>query len=92
MKLIDFIERMDSVDEELIIFQENRDDFNSDIIVSKGKEGDGGIKIENDKKYYYLIEVFLAKEFIADWIQSLDYSPGQAEIAKRLYDYSMNDA
>lgn len=92
MKLIELIEKIETVDEELIIFQENKKDYNSDIILSYGEEGDEGIKVEQRKKYYYLIEIFLAKEFIADWIASLDYLPNHNEIAKRLFDYAINDA
>lgn len=92
MKLIDVVEKIENLEEELIIFQENRDDYNSDIILSNGEEDDEGVKVENGKKFYYLIEIFLAKEFIRDWIQSLSYSPSPDEIAKRLYDYAINDA
>lgn len=91
MKLIDLIKSFDSVDEELIIFQENLEDFNSDIILRHAEEGDNGIKIDNHKKYYYLIEVFLAKEFVEDWIQSLNYKPTDIEIAKRLFVYGTKD-
>ena len=92
MKLIELIEKIEKFDEELIIFQENRADYNSDIILSNAEEGDQGVKVQNGKKYYYLIEVFLAKEFIEDWIQNLSYSPDPEEIAKILYYYAKNDA
>ena len=92
MNLIELIEVIGDVDEELIIFQENKDDFNSDIILSYGENNDGGRKEENGKKYYYLIEVFLAKEFIEDWTSGLGYNPNQIEIAKRLFEYAINDA
>ena len=92
MKLIDLIEGIENVNEELIIFQENMGDFDSDIILAFGEEGDEGVKEENEKKYHYLIEVFLAKEFIEDWIASLDYAPNSNEMAKRLYEYAINDA
>jgi hypothetical protein len=92
MKLVEFIENLESVDEDLIIFQENKEDYNSDIILAFGEEGDDGIKIENGKKYNYLIEVFLAKEFVEDWLGSLDYLPNKNEIAKRLFEYAINDA
>lgn len=92
MKLIDIVNSIEDIDEELIIFQENRGDYNSDVILSTGEKGDEGVKVENGKKYYYLIEVFLAKEFITDWVQSLSYSPSSAEMAKRLYEYAINDA
>jgi len=92
MKLIDFVNNIDSVAEDSIIFQEDRDKFDSDIILSFAEEGDRGIKEEGGKKYHYLIECFLAKEFIGDWIASLDYTPTSKEIAKRLYYYAINDA
>jgi len=92
MKLIDLIDNINNIEEDLIIFQENEKDYNSDIILSYGEEGDEGIKIINETKYSYLIEVFLAKEFIEDWLQSIDYVPSKSDIAKRLYEYAHNDA
>ena len=91
MKLVDLVKNIGNVDEELIIFQENKEDSDSNIVLSRGEEADNGIKVENGTKYYYLIEVFLAKEFIDDWVQSLGFSPIENEIAKRLYDYAIND-
>lgn len=92
MKLVDLIENIENINEELIIFQEDKENFNSDIILSFGEDGDGGIKEESGKIYHYLIEVFLAKEFIEDWVASLDYLPSSNEIAKRLFEYAINDA
>ncbi len=92
MKLVDLVNTINSVDEESIIFQEDRENFESDIILSFPEEGDGAVKEGGGKKYYYLIEVFLAKEFIDDWVTSLNYKPTANEIAKRLYDYAINDA
>ena len=92
MKLIDLLKNWEDVDEELIIFQENETDFNADIILAYGEVGDGGIKIENGRKYTYLIEVFLAKEFVGEWVDSLTFKPGYNEIAKRLHEYARNDA
>ena len=92
MKLVELIEHLEDVNEELIIFQEDKKNFNSDIILAFGEDGDGGIKYLNGKKYHYLIEVYLAKEFIEDWVASLDYLPHSVEKAKRLYEYSINDA
>lgn len=92
MNLIDLISQINKVDEDLIIFLNNMDDYKSYLILAYPEEDDNGIKIENGNKYYYFLEVFLAKEFISDWIVSLDYSPSQEEIAKRLYEYGINDA
>lgn len=92
MKLVDLVNTINRVDEGFIIFQEDRENFDSDIVLSVAEEGDGGVKEEGGKKYYYLIEVFLAKEFINDWVASLNYKPTANEIAKRLYVYAINDA
>lgn len=92
MKLTTLIDSIDEVDEEAIIFQSNLEDFNSDIILYYAEPDDNGIKEEDGIKYYYLLEVFLAKEFIEDWLNSLDYKPSLEETAKRLFEYAINDA
>lgn len=92
MKLIDFVNEIEELDEELIIFLHDRNDSNSDIILAYGEDGDRGEKIYNERKYYYLLEIFLAKEFINDWVESLNYMPSSEDIAKRLYEYAINDA
>lgn len=89
MKLTDLIENIETKDQDAIIFQENLEDLKSDIILSHAE--DATIE-ENGKKYHYLIEVFLATEFIEDWISSLKHHPSNEEIAQRLYEYAINDA
>jgi hypothetical protein len=92
MKLLDLVKNIKSIEEDAIIFQEDREDSNSDIILSYAEEGDEGVKEIDGRRFYYLIEVFLAKEFIEDWVASLSYEPTLEEISKRLYDYAINDA
>jgi hypothetical protein len=92
MKLIDLIRNIENIDDDAIIFQEDKEDLNSDIILSHAEEGDGGVKQDKGRLYFYLIEVFLVKEFIEDWIEGLGYRPKDEEIAKRLYEYAINDA
>jgi hypothetical protein len=92
MKLIDVIRDIDNLDEELIIFHVSKEDFTSDVILSYAEEGDNGVKQEDGINYYYLLEVFLAKEFIEDWKNSLNYEPSEQEVAKRLFKYGINDA
>ena len=92
MNLVELVGDIKNVNDDLIVFLENREDFKSNVIISEGMDGDNGIKVDNGKKYYYLIEIFLAKEFIEDWLQSIEFSPSPDEIAKRLYDYAINDA
>lgn len=92
MKLTDLIKDIEKIELEAIIFQEDIEDPNSDIIIAFAEEGDGGIKEEGGRKYYYLLEVLLVKEFLEDWEVSLGYQPSVEEIAKRLHDYAINDA
>ncbi|SIP96074.1 hypothetical protein SAMN05880574_10314 [Chryseobacterium sp. RU37D] len=92
MNIINFINDIDKVDEDLIIFLQDINNFKSKMILDYPEDGDNGIKEKDGQKYYYLLEVFLAKEFIEDWIESLDYSPSNEEIAKRVYEYGINDA
>lgn len=92
MNLVDLVNSIKNIDEDAIIFQEDKGNPSSEIILSYAEDGDEGIKEESGKKYFYLIEVFLAKEFIEDWVASLDDKPRSEEIAKRLYEYAINDA
>ncbi|MBE9466638.1 hypothetical protein ACFP1I_18360 [Dyadobacter subterraneus] len=92
MKLSELIENIQSVDEEAIIFLEDINNFDSDIILSDPEVGDGGKKELSGRLYYYLIEIFLAKEFIDDWTASLTFKPTPKEIAIRLFNYATNDA
>lgn len=80
MKLVNVVSTIDSIGDDYIIFQEDIEKFDSNVLLSYAE--DGGIKENNGRKYHYLIEVFLAKEFIIDWIQSLNYKPSNDEIAK----------
>jgi hypothetical protein len=90
MKLVDIVEERDNEKEDLIIFQEDLNDYNSDVVLVK-EVGSNNVVVDG-KIYHYLIEMFLAIEFIEDWIQSLDYSPKQDSIAKKLHEYAINDA
>jgi hypothetical protein len=56
MKIVDLVNNIDNVDEESIIFQEDTEDFDSNIILSFAEEGDGGEKEEGGRKYHYLIQ------------------------------------
>lgn len=92
MKLIDLIKNINDLDEDLIIFIASKEYYESDIILDYPPENDSGIKEREGIKFYYLIEVFLAKEFIEDWTNSLDFQPSDIDIAKRLFEYGINDA
>jgi hypothetical protein len=92
MKLVDLVKDLENIEEDTIIFLEDKGNYNSDILLSYEEEGDEGVKENDGKKYYYLIEVFLIKEFMEDWAASLGYKPSIDDKAKRLYEYAINDA
>jgi hypothetical protein len=93
MNLVDLVQNIDNIDEEQIIFIQNMNDDNSDVVLGTEEEaGSNGLIVADGKTYNYLIEVFLAKDFITDWLESLDYVPSNDEIAKRLFQYAINDS
>lgn len=62
MKLIDLIKGIENVEQEVIIFQEDKGDIDSDIILSFPEEGDGGIKEESlEVKIRYSIDMNLSE-------------------------------
>lgn len=75
MKLVDVVREINSLDDELVVFLENLDDFNGEAILVFTKEGDRKEKKINRKSYYYFLEIFIAKEFINDWLATLRYAP-----------------
>lgn len=95
MKLKEIVEDIANIDEDAIIFQEDINDVDSNAILYFAEEEEeqiGLVKQENGITYHYLLEVFLAKEFLDDWIASLPYSPTTEEKVKRLQKYAVNDA
>jgi hypothetical protein len=92
MNLEEFIGQINEADEDLIIFQKEKQDINSEVALFKGGQVENGVLTVGGQRYYYLLEVFLAKEFIEDWVNSLTYRPTDKEIAIRLWEYAINDA
>jgi hypothetical protein len=92
MNLIELIPTLNDTDDDLIIFIQDIEDFTSDILLDYSEEDYIEVKVKDDNKYYYLLEVFLAKEFVQDLLESIKNNPNDIEIAKRLYKYAINDA
>lgn len=92
MKLLNFVQNFQDIDEGLIIFIEDLNNPNSDIILEYPPESQSGSIFKEGKEYHYLLEVFLAVEFISDWTNSLTTKPSNEEVAQRLFEYAINDA
>lgn len=92
MNLIELIPKLNNTDDDLIIFIQDIEDFKSDILLAYSEADYIEVKIKDGNKYYYLLEVYLAKEFVNDWLESVIDIPDDNQIAKRLYYYAINDA
>ena len=84
------------VDDELVIYQKDKLDIDSEIALHEGVKNENGwittapITLD-DGEYHYLIEVTLAKEFLSPWLKSLPSRPSDREIARTLFTYAVND-
>lgn len=92
MNLLELVRTLSTQNDEAVIYIEDPNDKNSEIIlIAEAEESTEPIVI-GDKTYYYLIEVFLAKEFIEDWLLTLEGKPTDIQIVDRLHQYVVNDA
>jgi hypothetical protein len=92
MNLEKFIKEIDQTDGDLIIFQKDNLSIDSEIALFKGESGESGVITKDGANYFYLLEVHIAKEFVTDWVRDLESKPHDKEIAKRLFEYAINDA
>lgn len=92
MKLIDLIKTINNNDDELVIYMQDINDLNSDIMLVKCSEDNSSKMDIKGKSYYYLLEVSIAKEVIVDWKNTLNYTPSDYDIAQRVIEYAINDA
>ena len=94
MILEDLIKVINDVDGKFVIFQKNELSIDSEIALFDGEEEESTrlVITKDNVKYLYLLEVFIAKEFIEDWVGSLRVKPSSKEIALRLFQYAINDA
>lgn len=92
MKLEEVEAQISEVDEDLIIFQKDVLNVNSDTALFDGEGMENLVLTRDGIKYLYLLEVSIAKEFLDDWIQALKIKPNNKDLTKRLFEYAINDA
>ncbi|MBN9383652.1 MAG: hypothetical protein J0H74_23040 [Chitinophagaceae bacterium] len=92
MKLEHLIKDIDNMDNELIIFQKDKLDLDGEIFLHNEDNIKNGVMQIGDTVYYYLLEVFIVKEFLEGWLENLAPRPTDREIAKRVFEYAINDA
>jgi hypothetical protein len=92
MILIEAVRNLDSFDDGNTIYASEPWNEESKVMVEPEPES-GGLPVvvmRNNMKYF--LEVFLAKEFLDDWISNLTNKPTAEEKCARLIQYAINDA
>lgn len=90
MILLDIIDKLETLDDDLTIYQRDLSDINSELVLMKDSEFER-ISV-NGVTYYYLLEVFLAKELVQDLVENEGDGLEPRDIAKRIQQYGINDA
>ena len=92
MKLIEIIRDLESFDNEGIICAVKPWAENSEAIVVVESGARRCPAEAADLGMEYLLEVFVAREFLDGWVASLDTRPTLQEKCARLIQYAINDA
>ncbi len=92
MTLESLVENINEIGEDLVIFQEKELSMNSDVVLFNQDDDYSIERIKNNIRYVYFMEVFIAKDFINDLVNSLQTKPSTKDIALRLLEYAINDA
>ncbi|MFW9928717.1 MAG: hypothetical protein ACFFD1_04950 [Candidatus Thorarchaeota archaeon] len=92
MNLVKLIEQLEEFDDSMTIYAEKPWSPNSKALVEY--EPETGSLPENAKahKLSYFLEVFIARDFLNDWIASQNATPSLEAQCKRLISYALNDA
>ncbi|MDF2381380.1 hypothetical protein JMG10_07890 [Nostoc ellipsosporum NOK] len=91
MTLSDLLsENFDSASDDDLIFSRKDKGYASDIVLIADEDAGDSVSVDG-VNYHYLIEVFLAKDFLEDWKASIDRELSIDEAAQRLYTYGITD-
>lgn len=92
MTLNDSINQLDSFDSDDALYVKKPWKPDSEVVVATEPD-DGGVPDQAAKiDAEYFIEIFLAKEFLEDWLSNLDQKPSAQDRCLRLIQYAENDA
>lgn len=91
MKLIEVIKNIDSYDVDMTIYAAKPWSSDSEVVVDFEPE-EGGLPESLPANVDYFLEVFIAKDFISDWISMMSSKPSLDAICDRLIEYAINDS
>ena len=90
--LFEVVKNLDSFDEESTIYLEEPWTENSKAIVTLEPDTGGLPKKVKEEELRYFLEIFIAREFLEEWIASLDITPTLHQKCERLIQYAAFDA
>jgi hypothetical protein len=92
MKLRELIASLDRLNDDSAIYAMPPWTYDSAAIVAEESE-DESVPVEaRAQGFEYFLEVWLAKEFLEGWIETLEHAPSLEEICERLIGYAIDDA
>ena len=90
--LLEVISELDALDRESTIYASKPWAKDSTALVVQEPES-GGLPLEaRDLGLDYFLEVFVASDFLEDWIANLNAKPSAEQKCRRLIAYAVNDA
>jgi hypothetical protein len=93
VRLADIIARLSEFDDEDTIYAKEPWTGAADAMVAREVEDNGLPPPEAiEAGLAYFLEIFIAREFVEDWIQYLGADPGAAAVCERVIQYAVNDA
>jgi hypothetical protein len=91
-RLGDVIDRLSEFDCEDTIYASEPWTEESEAMVTRDPDA-GGLPIEvSDAGLKYFLEVSVARDFVEDWLASLDDQPTPPAVCQRVIGYAINDA
>ena len=92
MKLADAVRDIDTFDKEQTIYAAKPWTMDSAAIVAKEPD-DGGLPPQaKEQQMAYFLEVFIANDFLNDWVPTLPQSATLEQKCRRIIEYAINDA
>jgi hypothetical protein len=91
-RLIDIVANLGSYDSEFTIYAVKPWTWDSDALVVREPEPGGSPREAESCGAEYFLEVFIAKEFLEDWMAAAGRATSHHEQCARLIRYAANDA
>lgn len=90
--LIDVVTKLESLDPDATIYVAEPWSRESSALVGFEPASGGLPEAASRNGLKYFLEVFVARDFLADWQATLDQQPTDQERCERLIRYAVNDA